>query len=227
MSLLRCLLPLLAIFAFSSVSAQTDTIVVGVDKGMKEAAREPETIILKDTVSNLRSTRQTEVTKEVPKDPERLRLEMLPRKAVRKSAIIPGWGQLQNRRWWKVPIIYGGFVGMGLAIDFNQRYYKEFLSELRYYNENQKWKNELYNERQYPYSSIVNAKDFYRRNRDLSILLTGALYAVNLIDAYVDAKFFRFDISNDLSLKVSPSLQPTVSYSYISPVPAFKIKLSL
>src|SRR6476661_3113395 len=58
-----------------------------------------------------------------------------PRHAVYRSAIIPGWGQARNRKWWKVPLVYGGFVSLGLVYEFNQRYYKELLAESQYRKE--------------------------------------------------------------------------------------------
>ena len=180
----------------------------------------------KDTVTKVSPVKKAESKETVVKDSARLALERLPRRAVVSSAILPGLGQIRNGRWWKVPIIYGGFVSLALAIDFNQRYYKDILSELQYRNANSGMKlnpdYEPFEDR-----ALISAKDFYRRNRDLSILACGALYAINLIDAYVDAKFFRFDISDDLAIKVSPSIQPQVSYAYISPVPVLKLKLSL
>lgn len=90
-----------------------------------------------------------------------------PRKAVLRSAIIPGWGQWRNGKWWKVPLVYGGYVGVGLYYEFNQRYYKEFLKE------SQARKRGEIAFPQYEFASdqqIYSTKDFYRRNRDLAIL---------------------------------------------------------
>ena len=121
-----------------------------------------------------------------------------PRAAIR-SAILPGLGQITNRRWWKVPLVYGGFAGIGLVYEFNQRNYKIFLKEaqIREFNNTVKDSlripgNPLYAE--LSSTGIISIKDAYRRNRDLSILGGLAFYTINIIDAYIDAKFFRFDM---------------------------------
>jgi hypothetical protein len=74
---------------------------------------------------------------------------------------------------------------------------------------------------------IIRAKDYYRRNRDLSILAAFAFHAFQVIDAYVDAKFFRYDIGDELTLKVVPSFQPQSIYNAYTPVPTLKLQLSL
>ena len=145
----------------------------------------------------------------VVKDSTRLALEELTRTAVRKSMILPGWGQVQNGRWWKVPIVVGGFVGIGYSYDFARKNYRKFLAEAQYRTINPGPGEFLYPEfAAYSTEGIIMAKDFYRRNRDLSILGGLGFYAIQLIDAYVDAKFFRYDISDDFSFKVKPSLEP-------------------
>jgi hypothetical protein len=145
----------------------------------------------------------------VVKDSTRLALEELTRTGVRKSMILPGWGQIQNGRWWKVPIVVGGFVGIGYSYDFARKNYRKILAEAQYRTINPGPGEFLYPEfAAYSTEGIIMAKDFYRRNRDLSILGGLGFYAIQLIDAYVDAKFFRYDISDDFSFKVKPSLEP-------------------
>jgi hypothetical protein len=161
------------------------------------------------------------------KDSARLAIEAMPRRAALNSALLPGLGQITNKRWWKVPLVYGGFVGIGLVFEFNQRYYKVFLKEAQFRQENPgKTQNPLY--ARFTTEGIISIKDSYRRNRDLSVLGGLGFYAINIIDAYVDAKFFRFDISDDLSVKVSPSLnQGPIHASGVSPVLGVKLKITL
>lgn len=134
-----------------------------------------------------------------------------PRKAVLRSAILPGWGQARNHRWWKVPLVYGGFVGLGLVYDFNNRYYKELLTESQFRKANPTLpEDERFKFTQYKGISddqIYNAKDFYRRNRDLTLYSTFGFYLLQMVDAYIDAKLATFDVSDDLSLKIRPSIQ--------------------
>ncbi|MEJ6982574.1 DUF5683 domain-containing protein [Pedobacter sp. P351] len=213
-------------FAFNGFS-QTDSNVVVVDSTLRnpDAKRNPVFNAPKDTSANLKAT--TPVKSEVFKDSARLALEAMPGRAIRRSAILPGWGQVTNGRWWKVPVIYGGFIGLGLAVDFNQKYYKKFLRELQFRDEFPGQTSDPDLIRITDQQGLIQYKDYYRRNRDLSVLAAVGLYAINIIDAYVDAKFFRFDISDELGLRIHPSLIPSVSHAYISPVPAIKIHLML
>lgn len=148
-----------------------------------------------------------------------------PSKAVLYSAIFPGLGQIYNRKYWKLPIVYGGFIGLTYAVTWNGGYYNDYsdaykavMSDNPMSSENvDKWRPFL------PYGTDIDGltsaevksqysgpfkrkKDFYRRNRDLSIIGMVALYALCMIDAYVDAQLFDFDISPDLSLRVEPTM---------------------
>ena len=137
-------------------------------------------------------------------------------------ALIPGGGQFYNRKYWKLPIVYGGFIGLTYAISWNGKYYGEYkdaytaiMKEDPRAAENVAvWKpflrpnidvdaltdSEITRLR----SSFKRNRDSYRRYRDLSIIGMVALYALTMIDAYVDAELFDFDISPDLSLRVEP-----------------------
>lgn len=161
------------------------------------------------------------------KDSARIAIEAMPRRAALNSALLPGLGQIYNKRWWKVPLVYGGFVGIGLVFEFNQRYYQVFLKEAQFRQENPgKTQNPLY--APYTTEGIISIKDSYRRNRDLSVLAGLGFYAINIIDAYVDAKFFRFDISDELSVKLSPSLnQAPIHASSTGQVLGLKLKIAL
>jgi hypothetical protein len=167
--------------------------------------------------------------KKIPaiKDSARIVIEAMPRRAALNSALLPGLGQINNKRWWKVPLVYGGFVGIGLVFEFNQRYYQVFLKEAQFRQENPgKTQNPLY--APYTTEGIISIKDSYRRNRDLSVLAGLGFYAINIIDAYVDAKFFRFDISDELSAKISPTLnQAPIHAAGFSPVMGLKLKIAL
>jgi hypothetical protein len=169
----------------------------------------------------------------VVKSAARIELEKMPRRAAIRSAIIPGWGQLTNRRWWKLPLVYGGFVGLALVYDFNQTNYKIFLTEAqnREFNEANPALDPRPVNPAYQHlltTGIISIKDSYRRDRDLTILAGAAFYAITIIDAYVDAKFFRFDITDELALKVKPTLQAAPGYAaFASPVPSVKLSLAL
>lgn len=149
-----------------------------------------------------------------------------PGKAVLRSAIIPGWGQIRNKKWWKVPLVYGGYVGVGLYYEFNQRYYKEFLGE----SQARKRGEFLYDKYKFATDDqIYNTKDFYRRNRDLAIIAFFAFHSIQVIDAYVDAKLATFDVSDNLSINIKPSIY-TPMYAgavFQAPVPMLKLSIKL
>lgn len=128
------------------------------------------------------------------------------KKAVLYSALVPGWGQVYNKKWWKVPIIYAGFGGLGFAIGWNAKKWHTYSDAYR-------MRVDTFPETIDPYVGIYSdanlqtLKNYYRRNMDLSIIFTTVLYALNIIDAAVDAHLFEYDVSDDLTLRVQPQLQ--------------------
>lgn len=147
-------------------------------------------------------------------------------RAVWLGAILPGAGQIYNGSYWKLPIVYGGFMGCGFAISLNQSRYDSYKQAYRdLYNDSQRGivdaldPTKSYNailpegydiERMggvSRYTSTLESwQSTYRRYRDLSIVVTIAVYALSLVDAYVDAQLFDFDISPDLTLNVEPQI---------------------
>ena len=149
-----------------------------------------------------------------------------PAKAVIYSAIFPGLGQIYNRKYWKLPLVYGAFMGCAYAISWNNRNYSDYsqaymdiMSEDP--ETNNSWINflpanadpEQYIEDTNFKESLKSRKDYFRRYRDLSVIITVGVYFITMIDAYVDAQLFDFDISPDLSLRVEPVMTQPTSYS--------------
>ncbi len=130
-----------------------------------------------------------------------------PRKAVMYSLICPGLGQVYNKKYWKLPIIYGAGGAFAYYIIYHQNKYEKFRDA---YNNNlgaaAATDRFLIDGLPYYFSSLARGRDSYRRWRDLNIAGLGALYLLNVIDAMVDAYFFNYDISDDLSLKMEPTL---------------------
>lgn len=140
-----------------------------------------------------------------------------PTKAVIYSAIFPGLGQAYNRKYWKLPIVYGGFLGVVYAFTWNGRYYSDYadaFSDMAL-GTGDRWKDflptvtedeiKLNPQERLRYQDLLKRKrDFYRRYRDLSIIVGAGLYVLCMIDAYVDAQLFDFDMSEDLSMTVAP-----------------------
>ncbi len=136
-----------------------------------------------------------------------------PHKAVMHSLMIPGWGQIYNRRWWKVPVIYSGLGLLAWAYFFNVNYYNETLSVAKHRErgdvpaKGEKYEAIYYDYAPYSTDAINSAVVAARRNRDLSALGFIAAWGINIIDAYIDAKFIHsYTMDNNLSFKVKPTL---------------------
>lgn len=129
-------------------------------------------------------------------------------------ALIPGAGQLYNRRYWKLPLVYGGLGGVGYGLYFYQTAYKEYkagrdiidanptltFEEAQTKLEGKRVKNERSR------SNIVVGLNEYRRRRDTFIGYTAVVYGITILDALVDAHLRNFDISDDLSLRLDPAM---------------------
>ncbi len=142
-----------------------------------------------------------------------------PRKATMYSTLVPGLGQIYNRKYWKLPILYAGFGVMTYFIVTNTDSYLDYRcayieSVNGNYNGNY---SELVN--RYSEAELLSATDYYRRNLELSILITALWYVLNIIDATVDAHLYTYNINENLSLRVAPDLLP--------PANAFKIQPGL
>ena len=139
-----------------------------------------------------------------------------PKRAMWLAMVIPGGGQIYNRKYWKLPLIYGGFIGCVYAMTWNNTMYRDYSQayiDIMDTDENTKsYENFL------PPTYDVNAnmdrlkdlfkrrKNYYRRYRDLSMFCMIGVYALSILDAYIDAEMSSFDISDDLTLKVKPAI---------------------
>ena len=128
-----------------------------------------------------------------------------PRKATLLSLALPGAGQFYNKKYWKIPVIYAGFAGMGYLINFNNTRYQKYKNALIIRSDNDPLTvDEFAN--QYSESDLQTLKSFYRRNRDLSAIVAGLIYVLNILDASVDAHLFYFNVNDDLSLGIQPEI---------------------
>jgi hypothetical protein len=126
-----------------------------------------------------------------------------PKIAAFYSAAFPGLGQIYNKDYWKLPIIYGAGVTMGYYINWNNHKYQEYLQALSD-KENGVTDNELAN---LASTDLLNQGiTYYRRNRDLLMILLGGLYMLQIVDAHVQAHLMNFDITEDLALQFKPVL---------------------
>jgi hypothetical protein len=152
---------------------------------------------------------------------------LAPQKAAMLSAVFPGMGQIYNRKYWKLPIVYAGFAGLGFGVTYNTTRYNKFIKayqdftdkipetasylEMKIYN----WPPEYYDPVLYPDTyrlsyevqvteALLRGVDSFRKDRDLSLIGIAAWYALSILDANVDASLSDYNIDKNLNLTVSP-----------------------
>lgn len=140
-----------------------------------------------------------------------------PKRALWLALVIPGGGQIYNRKYWKLPLVYGGFIGCLYAMNWNNTMYKDYSQAYldimdndpgtQSYNQFLHLGTQITPDNMERYKDIFKKrKDRFRRWRDLSFFVLVGVYALSVIDAYVDAELSVFDISKDLSLRVEPTI---------------------
>ncbi len=165
-----------------------------------------------------------DTTKTVVIDPDspygldgKIKFNPNPERAVWLSALFPGLGQIYNRRYWKLPIIIGGFMGLGYATSWNNTQLQDYTQGYRDLLDNDPSTKSYMNffppnadesalDENWLQSTLRSQRNFYRRNRDLCIICIVALYLLCMVDAYVDASMTHFDISPDLSMDLAPAM---------------------
>ena len=173
-------------------------------------------IALRDTLAGDTLMKVQPAKKEVAQDLSQWRPD--PKRALWLALVIPGGGQIYNRKYWKLPLVYGGFIGCLYAMNWNNNMYKDYSQAYLDLSDNDP-NTQSYNQFLHLGAKITTdsdiqrykdlfkkRKDRYRRWRDLSFFVLVGVYALSVIDAYVDAELSVFDISKDLSLKVEPTI---------------------
>ena len=139
-----------------------------------------------------------------------------PQRAMWLSALCPGLGQIYNRRYWKLPIVVGAFVGLSYGASWNNRMYKDYSKGYRdvmdddpdtrsYMDFFPPTVQESDLDKAWLQKVMKNKRDYYRRYREICVIAMVGVYLINVVDAYVDASLAHFDISPDLTLDVSPA----------------------
>ncbi len=139
-----------------------------------------------------------------------------PQRALWLSLVLPGAGQIYNRKYWKLPFVYGGFLGCAYALMWNQQMYKDYSQAYLDIMDDDPNTNSFLEMlppryditgREEQFKRVFKRKkDFYRRYRDLSAFCFVGVYLLSVVDAYVDAQLSEFDITPDLSMSVEPAV---------------------
>lgn len=149
-----------------------------------------------------------------------------PRKAVVLALLLPGAGQIYNRRWWKLPLVYGALGGVGYGLVSQQRLYREYVTGSRELEKGQTIQNlSGRHVRQEPTERAVEVGlSRYRTRRDAFIGYTGLVYGVVVLDALVDAHLHEFDVSENLALQLRPTLLPAATAGF---TPGLQLRMAL
>ena len=197
----------------------SDSIVMALDS-MYQSRLGGESLELRD------SSYTIDDSQSVPLNPQRSTLNKErdwstwrpdPQRALWLALVIPGGGQIYNRKYWKLPLVYGGFMGCIYAMRWNNMMYKDYAQGYLdlmdddpgtvSYNKFMHLGQQITPANEDRYKEIFKKrKDRFRRYRDLSFFVMLGVYAISVIDAYVDAELSVFDISKDLSLKLRPAV---------------------
>ena len=188
----------------SLLLAPTDSLIQATSDALVQLSADSLTLVVADSLA------QTDVW---TPDPTR---------ATWMGIVFPGGGQIYNHKYWKLPIVYGGFLGCAYALTWNNQMYRDYSQAYldicdddpatASYNDFLPPNYNAEANKDYLKKIFKNRKDIYRRYRDLSIFSFIGVYAISIIDAYVDAELSHFDISEDLGLRVRPSLFPSTNY---------------
>lgn len=153
-------------------------------------------------------------TDSIKKEIDQKRWVPNPTKATWLALVIPGGGQIYNRKYWKLPIFYGGFAGCAYALTWNNKMYKDYSTAYKDAMNGNMQSSSItdllppgYTVSESQLKELLRKrKDTYRRYRDLSIFAFIGVYLLSVVDAYVDAELSNFDITPDLSMRVEPTV---------------------
>lgn len=180
----RLAILLLLLVVSNKIMAQ-DSLTVVTDSVVLENSGGPDTVLLKTYASRYD-----------------------PRKALLYAAVIPGLGQIYNKKYWKLPLVYGGFVGIGYAINFYQGNYKKYKVQL--FQNLDKGIGENVSDPSdptgYTTGQLRTIVDKSRRERDFWTIMLGAMYLLQIVDAHVDAHLKEFDLNPQLKVYLQPSV---------------------
>ena len=189
----------------STITVATDSLVKMIEQNLSKLEEDSTSIMVNNVVKELKPAKDWSTWRPDPK------------RALWLALVIPGGGQIYNRKYWKLPLVYGGFMGCIYAMSWNNSMYMDYSQAYldlmdddpgtQSYNQFLHLGMKITSANADRYKDIFKKrKDKYRRWRDLSFFCLIGVYALSVIDAYVDAELSVFDISKDLSLKVESTI---------------------
>lgn len=215
--------------AVQATACRTDTVTVATSATWQETSRNDSVISAGSILSHEDSLRLVASTDSVAKKARRdwATWRPNPKRALWLALVLPGAGQIYNRKYWKIPIVYGGFVGCIYAMQWNNQMYRDYSQayldimdddpNTQSYNQFLHLGNKIDDTNIERYKKLFKSrKDRYRRWRDMSFFVLVGVYALSVIDAYVDASLSEFDISKNLSLSVEPTIMNNYNDNRIS-----------
>lgn len=215
--------------AVQATACRTDTVTVATSATWQETSRNDSVISAGSILSHEDSLRLVASTDSVAKKARRdwATWRPNPKRALWLALVLPGAGQIYNRKYWKIPIVYGGFVGCIYAMQWNNQMYRDYSQayldimdddpNTQSYNQFLHLGNKIDDTNIERYKNLFKSrKDRYRRWRDMSFFVLVGVYALSVIDAYVDASLSEFDISKNLSLSVEPTIMNNYNDNRIS-----------
>ena len=201
----------------SSSAATTAQQQTAADSTQQDSARQDSVVARLAAFSD--SLTQANLKAEKKKARQRERFVPDPKRALWLAIVLPGGGQIYNRKYWKLPFIYGGFLGCTYAFMWNQQMYRDYSQAyLDIMDDDPNTKSYMdmlpprfnISGREEQFKALFKRKkDYYRRYRDLSAFCFAGVYLLSIVDAYVDAQLSVFDINPDLSLHLEPAVIPT------------------
>ena len=196
----------------------SDTTAVGDSKPVRVVNASGDTITFA-SIDSIRGIEGVEILMDSTASPTLGKVRVFnpdPQRALWLSALCPGLGQIYNRRYWKLPIVVGAFVGLTYGASWNNRMYKDYSRGYRDVMDNDPDTHSYMDffpptvkesslDKAWLQKTMKNKRDYYRRYREICVIAMVGVYLINIVDAYVDASLAHFDISPDLTLDVAPT----------------------
>lgn len=211
--------------ATDAVAQKSDSIIATRQDSLIKIEMHKDSLLIEKTYKEVQADLAADSSRVSMKRNQPLTAPMKPRfvpdpqKATWLAVVFPGAGQIYNRKYWKLPIVYGGFIGCLYAYNWNGQMYKDYRQayldimdtdpNTNSYEDFFRPGYDFESNKDYLKEVFKKRKDRYRRWRDLSVFAFAAVYALSIIDAYVDAQLSSFDISDDINLTVNPQFIPS------------------